>query len=78
MTFLVRQLPPSPDGLPIQIYVFSKDLRWAEYEGIQADIFDHVLAALPVFGLRVFQHPSGHDLRLLGPSSAKQDASAPS
>lgn len=78
MTFLVRQLPPSPDGLPIQIYVFSKDLRWAEYEGIQADIFDHVLAALPVFGLRVFQHPSGHDLRLLAPSSAKQDASAPS
>jgi miniconductance mechanosensitive channel len=66
MTFLVRQLEPQPDGLPIQIYVFSRDQRWAHYEALQADIFDHVLAALPAFGLRVFQRPTGYDLRGLG------------
>ena len=62
MTFLVRQLPPGPSGLPIEIYVFSKEQAWADYEGIQADIFDHVLAVVPEFGLRVFQEPSGYDL----------------
>ena len=65
MTFLVRQLPPTEHGLPLEIYVFSKDQRWSYYESIQADIFDHLLAALPEFGLRAFQIPSGHDLRLL-------------
>lgn len=62
MTFLVRQLESGPTGLPIEIYVFSSDQRWAMYEGIQADIFDHILAVLPEFGLRVFQEPSGADL----------------
>jgi miniconductance mechanosensitive channel len=62
MTFLVRQLPPGATGLPIEIYVFSADQAWADYEGIQADIFDHVLAVVPEFGLRVFQEPSGYDL----------------
>lgn len=61
MTFLVRQLAPTETGLPLEIYVFSKDQVWANYEAIQADIFDHLLAALPSFGLRVFQNPSGHD-----------------
>jgi len=61
MTFLVRQLPPSETGLPLEIYVFSKDQIWANYEAIQADIFDHLFAALPTFGLRAFQNPSGHD-----------------
>lgn len=65
MTFLVRQLAPGPQGLPIEIYVFSADQRWAYYEGIMADIFDHVLAVLPAFGLRVYQEPSGADLRVL-------------
>lgn len=65
MTFLVRQLPPSPQGLPIEIYVFSKDQVWANYEAIQADIFDHILAVAPEFELRVFQNPSGHDFRSL-------------
>ncbi|MFP4363740.1 MAG: mechanosensitive ion channel family protein [Spirochaetia bacterium] len=63
MTFLVRHLPPGPKGLPIEIYVFSKDQRWAYYEGIQADIFDHLLAILPEFSLRAFQEPSGYDIQ---------------
>lgn len=62
MTFLVRQLPPSENGLPLEIYVFSKDKRWAYFEDIQADIFDHLFAALPIFDLRAFQNPTGHDL----------------
>lgn len=62
MTFLVRHLQPNEKGLPIEIYVFSKDQRWANYEGIQADIMDHILAILPEFGLKIFQNPSGNDL----------------
>lgn len=62
MTFLVRQLEPTEVGLPIQIYVFTNDVRWPVYEAIQADIFDHILAAVPHFGLRLFQNPTGHDL----------------
>lgn len=63
MTFLVRQLPPSEHGLPIEIYVFSKDQVWANYEGIQADIFDHILAVIPEFELKVFQNPTGRDFQ---------------
>jgi miniconductance mechanosensitive channel len=62
MTFLVRQLAPTPEGLPIEIYVFTTDTRWAVYEGIQADVFDHVLAMVPEFGLQVYQRPAGTDL----------------
>ena len=65
MTFLVRQLAPTPDGLPLEIYVFSKNTEWAAYEAIQSDIFDHVLACVPEFGLRVYQRPSGSDLKAL-------------
>ncbi|HDZ41512.1 MAG TPA: mechanosensitive ion channel [Bacteroidetes bacterium] len=65
MTFLVRQLPVSEKGLPIEIYVFSKDQEWARYEAIQADIFDHLLAVVPEFGLRVFQNPTGYDFQQL-------------
>lgn len=65
MTFLVRQLQPSDKGLPLEIYVFSKEQAWAKYEGIQADIFDHVLAILPEFDLRVFQNPTGSDFQKL-------------
>ena len=65
MTFLVRQLEPGPEGLPLQIYVFSNDQTWVNYEAIQADIFDHLIASLPHFHLRVFQQPSGYDLRNL-------------
>ena len=63
MTFLVRHLQPGHNGLPIEIYVFSNDKVWANYEAIQADLFDHLLAALPVFDLRIFQTPSGYDFR---------------
>lgn len=62
MTFLVRQLQPSDMGLPIEIYVFCKDQRWVQYENIQGEIFDHLLAVLPHFDLRAFQRPSGHDV----------------
>ena len=65
MTFLVRQLAPGPEGVPIEVYVFSGDTRWAFYEGIQADIFDHLMAALPEFGLRMFQQPTGNDFSKL-------------
>jgi miniconductance mechanosensitive channel len=65
MTFLVRQLEPTPKGLPIQIYVFTADTAWVNYEGIQADIFDHLLSVVPLFGLRVFQEPTGEDIRSL-------------
>lgn len=61
MTFLVRHLQPTEGGLPIEIYVFSADQEWDRYEDIQADIFDHVLAIIPEFDLRVFQSPTGLD-----------------
>ena len=63
MTLMVRQLAPSAEGLPLEIYCFTNTVAWTSYEGIQADIFDHLLAILPEFGLRVFQNPGGADLR---------------
>lgn len=65
MTLLVRQLAPTAEGVPIEIYIFTNDTRWAFYEGIQGDIFDHVFAILPEFGLRAFQGPTGSDIRSL-------------
>ena len=65
MTFMVRQLPPSSNGLPIEIYVFSNNTDWEMFESIQADIFDHLLAALPTFELRLFQLPTGFDMRIM-------------
>lgn len=61
MTLIVRQLAPSETGVPMQIYAFSKDIAWANYEGIQSDIFDHIMAIIPEFDLRVFQNPTGSD-----------------
>ncbi len=66
MTFLVRHLQPTDKGLPIEIYVFCSDKRWANYESIQADIFDHILSIIPHFGLRIYQVPSGDDIVRLG------------
>ncbi|MBP2242149.1 miniconductance mechanosensitive channel [Cytobacillus eiseniae] len=63
MTLMVRQLAPTEHGLPLEIYAFSNDIRWAVYESVQADIFDHLFAVAPAFGLRLFQNPSGNDLR---------------
>ncbi|WP_447593462.1 mechanosensitive ion channel family protein [Aquipseudomonas campi] len=65
MTQLVRQLNPTADGLPLELYCFTNTIAWARYEAIQSDIFDHLFAILPEFGLRVFQHPSGADMREL-------------
>lgn len=65
MTFLVRQLAPTAQGLPMEIYVFCADQRWSYYESIMADIFDHLLAVMSDFGLRVFQAPSGADIHQL-------------
>ncbi len=63
LTFLVRQLAPGEGGLPIEIYVFINDTEWVGYEAVQADIFDHILAVVPQFDLRVFQNPTGVDFR---------------
>ncbi len=63
MTFLVRQLSPRENGLPIEIYVFCKETNWNIYESVQADIFDHILAVVPEFDLKVFQEPSGSDFQ---------------
>ncbi|MDJ0748511.1 MAG: mechanosensitive ion channel [Woeseiaceae bacterium] len=62
MTLMVRQLAPGPEGLPLEIYCFTNTTVWTEYEDIQADIFDHLLAIVPDFGLRLFQKPAGSDL----------------
>ena len=64
-TLMVRQLPPGPQGLPLEIYCFTDTVEWPQYEAIQADIFDHMLAILPEFGLRIFQNPSGQDFAQL-------------
>jgi miniconductance mechanosensitive channel len=65
MTLLVRQLDSGPNGLPIEVYAFTSDTRWANYEAIQADIFDHILAVVPEFELSVFQQPTGRDFSRL-------------
>jgi miniconductance mechanosensitive channel len=62
MTFLIRQLEPGPKGLPLEIYVFTKTTEWIRYEGVQSDIFDHLLSTLPWFYLRAFQEPTGADM----------------
>lgn len=64
-TLLVRQLASSENGLPLEIYAFANSTVWPEYEGIQADIFDHLIAILPDFGLRLFQRAAGADLAAL-------------
>ena len=80
MTFLVRHLQPTENGLPVEIYVFSNDVEWANYEALQADIMDHVLSVLSFFGLSVFQNPSGGDIVNAGKSllqaSTQQTGSA--
>lgn len=65
MTLMARQLPATADGLPLELYCFTNTTAWLKYESIQSDIFDHLLAILPEFGLRVYQHPSGMDVRAL-------------
>jgi miniconductance mechanosensitive channel len=62
LTLIVRQLGPGPEGLPLEIYCFTNTTDWVAYEGIQSDIFDHLLAIVPEFGLRLYQKPAGSDL----------------
>ncbi len=68
MTLIVRQLEPDADGLPLELYCFTNTTAWTEYEDIQSDIFDHLLAVVPEFGLRLFQQPSGFDFLDFGAS----------
>lgn len=65
MTFLIRQLPPGSNGLPLEIYVFTSTTVWSDYEDIQSDIFDHIFAVVPEFELKVFQNPTGSDFSQL-------------
>ncbi|TCN87069.1 mechanosensitive ion channel family protein [Shewanella fodinae] len=65
MTLMVRQLAPTTEGLPLELYIFTNDTRWVNYEEIQSDIFDHIFAILPQFDLRAFQAPTGNDIRSL-------------
>lgn len=69
MTFLVRQLAPTQYGLPLEIYVFCRDKTWANYEAVQSDIFDHLLAIVSAFDLKVYQSPSGRDILHLAEKS---------
>ncbi|MFL2545930.1 MAG: mechanosensitive ion channel family protein [Candidatus Rariloculaceae bacterium] len=72
MTLLVRQLQPSPTGLPLEIYAFTNITEWGVYEDIQADIFDHLLAVAGEFGLSMYQEPAGRDLSALATSTQAQ------
>ncbi|MDM1486689.1 mechanosensitive ion channel family protein [Acinetobacter towneri] len=65
-SLIIRQLQPTSEGLPLEIYAFTKTTAWKEYENIQSDIFDHLLAIIPEFGLKVYQAPSGADLKQIG------------
>lgn len=71
MTLLVRHRDPGPVGIPIEVYCFTATTAWAEYEGIQSDLFDHFFAIAPDFGLRMFQSPSGWDVRSLAGASGE-------
>lgn len=75
MTLIVRQLSPGPTGLPIEIYCFTNTTAWVAYEAIQSDIFDHLYAVLPEFGLHAFQEPSGHDFCRLTDLNKKESHS---
>jgi miniconductance mechanosensitive channel len=71
---IVRQLAPTEHGLPLELYCFTASTGWADYEGTQADIFDHLIAVLSAFGLRLFQQPTGLDFASLGGVLAQPQA----
>ncbi len=77
MIQISRQLDPTPHGLPLEVYAFARETAWVNYEGIQSDIFDHLFAVLPFFGLRLFQQPSGADLDTLAQSLAARNSPPP-
>jgi miniconductance mechanosensitive channel len=76
LSCMVRQLDGGPQGIPLELYCFTATVAWAEYEGIQADIFDHLFALLPEFGLALYQQPSGQDVRAALAVAAAQPARA--
>ena len=76
-TMLVRQLQPTEKGLPIELYMYTSDVRWGVYENVMADIFDHLLASVKFFGLEVFEAPASDDMRSLGLSSPKAEIDTP-
>jgi miniconductance mechanosensitive channel len=67
MTLMVRQLAPTEHGLPLEVYAFCRDKAWVNYEGVQADIFDHLLAVANEFDLKIYQYPTGADIQKLSP-----------
>ena len=76
---LVRQLASGAQGIPLELYCFTASVAWADYENAQGDIFDHLFAILPEFGLRLYQEPSGHDMQVgLARSGGGQAESTPS
>jgi miniconductance mechanosensitive channel len=78
MTLLVRQLDPGPQGLPLEIYAFTNTTDWSDYEAIQADIFDHLMAIIGEFGLNLYQLPSGEDFTKLGHAAPQPTSSSAS
>ena len=74
MMIMVRQLQPTPQGLPLELYFFSDGTNWVFYEHLQADIFEHLFAVLPRFGLRVFQAPAGTDFSFARPMVVSEEA----
>lgn len=75
---MVRQMPPTPSGLPVQFYFFTSTVEWKEYEKIQSDIFDHIYATVGEFGLRIFQTPAGTDISNLSPAHIAQQINSSS
>ncbi|MEI7351798.1 miniconductance mechanosensitive channel, partial [Pectobacterium parmentieri] len=74
MTLMVRQLAPTSEGVPLEIYAFTNTTAWVDYESIQSDIFDHIFAILPEFDLRVHQTPTGHDMRMMAQQMTTPEA----
>jgi miniconductance mechanosensitive channel len=81
MTRMVRALDPGPQGLAVEIYCFTANTQWSEHERIKGDVFDHLIAMLPSFGLRLYQQPAGHDFEhlqaALGGGAAQGEAEDP-
>jgi miniconductance mechanosensitive channel len=69
MMIMVRQLQPTPQGIPLEIYCFSADKRWENYEAIMSDVFDHIIASAPYFELELFEEPTGKDIKTLAKSN---------
>lgn len=65
MTFIIRLLDPTPTGIPLELYIFTRDTEWAKYENVQSEIFEHFMAVMPVFGLHIYQKPTGYDVERL-------------